>query len=382
MPRAFIIGGGPAGSACGIELAKKGIETIVFEAGSMHRDKTCGDGLIPDAQKALSYLGLLEKVQQNSFNVKNAVIYAKYGERIEINLPILVLPRKNLDQILRNEVEANNGKVYYDCRISDIKVDENCVVVKDFTGKEYEGDVAVLATGASKLLAKKLNFTFTQPTGIAIRGYALNTKNIGECYFWMMKSIAPAYAWAFPCPDNLLNVGLGFYLDDITNNRRCIDDMLYQFVEQEGKEVLGNVKFIEKPKSWPFCCGLRKEKNYCDRIVLVGENVDCTYDLTGEGIGKALQSGIAAAKAIAKSSNEYKASELAVYQEEFEKETMAFYEGYAYATSILKKPFVNYFFIKILRHSNKAREQFASIIREEMSAKDLFSVNGIAKLLF
>jgi flavin-dependent dehydrogenase len=61
--RILIIGGGPSGVACGIELARNGVETVLFEAGPPDRDKTCGDALVPTANlrsRILDYCKLLQ----------------------------------------------------------------------------------------------------------------------------------------------------------------------------------------------------------------------------------------------------------------------------------------------------------------------------------
>ena len=40
-----IIGGGPAGSAAAITLAKSGQSVAIFDKSEFPRDKCCGDGL-------------------------------------------------------------------------------------------------------------------------------------------------------------------------------------------------------------------------------------------------------------------------------------------------------------------------------------------------
>ncbi len=52
----------PAGSACAQALAGAGLDVLLVDQHAFPRDKTCGDWLIPDAQRALSRLGLLDAV--------------------------------------------------------------------------------------------------------------------------------------------------------------------------------------------------------------------------------------------------------------------------------------------------------------------------------
>ncbi|MDM0036016.1 FAD-dependent monooxygenase [Variovorax sp. J22P271] len=58
----LVIGAGPAGSACAQVLPAAGLDVLLVDQQAFPRDKTCGDGLIPDAQRALARLGLLDAV--------------------------------------------------------------------------------------------------------------------------------------------------------------------------------------------------------------------------------------------------------------------------------------------------------------------------------
>lgn len=55
---ALIVGGGPAGLAAAIALRQKGLDVLVAEALRPPIDKACGEGLMPDARKNLSALGI------------------------------------------------------------------------------------------------------------------------------------------------------------------------------------------------------------------------------------------------------------------------------------------------------------------------------------
>jgi menaquinone-9 beta-reductase len=55
---ALIVGGGPAGLAAAIALRQKGLDVLVADALHPPIDKACGEGLMPDARKDLSALGI------------------------------------------------------------------------------------------------------------------------------------------------------------------------------------------------------------------------------------------------------------------------------------------------------------------------------------
>jgi flavin-dependent dehydrogenase len=58
MPRALIIGGGPAGTAAAITLARAGRAVTLIERNADPTDKVCGDFLSVDAMAQAEALGI------------------------------------------------------------------------------------------------------------------------------------------------------------------------------------------------------------------------------------------------------------------------------------------------------------------------------------
>ncbi|HSH61158.1 MAG TPA: FAD-dependent oxidoreductase, partial [Acidimicrobiales bacterium] len=53
-----VVGGGPAGAAAAITLARDGRDVLLVDKARFPRDKCCGDGLTASALRHLDSLGL------------------------------------------------------------------------------------------------------------------------------------------------------------------------------------------------------------------------------------------------------------------------------------------------------------------------------------
>ena len=102
----LVVGGGPAGLAAAIAARRKGFSVVLIDAGVPPIDKACGEGLMPDALRALADLGV---------EIPAGAGYVFYGIRflggdvsLEAEFPAgygLALRRTALHQILVNAAE-------------------------------------------------------------------------------------------------------------------------------------------------------------------------------------------------------------------------------------------------------------------------------------
>jgi menaquinone-9 beta-reductase len=81
----FIVGGGPAGLAAAIALRRHGADVLVADAVRPPIDKACGEGLLPDARRALQQLGVeLDPRQGAEFA---GVLFAGPSARVAAEFP-------------------------------------------------------------------------------------------------------------------------------------------------------------------------------------------------------------------------------------------------------------------------------------------------------
>ncbi|RKX21960.1 MAG: hypothetical protein DRP35_03120 [Candidatus Zixiibacteriota bacterium] len=373
-PKVLIVGGGPAGSACGITTAKAGLETIVFEKGGPDRDKVCGDGILPKAQKYLDSLNLYGEIKEKGIEVQKIVTHLGNSKPIVAELPVINLQRSVLDKLMRDKVRSSGGKLLYNSNINSIKISSEGVLIEDSNQNSYKGDVLVLSTGARINLARKLGFSFSKENiGVAIRGYMSNNLRIDHNLIYFSKDM-DSFGWILPCPGNVLNVGLGSQ-----GPKNLLKGLFETFIQSTVKEILGNSKFISKPKGYPLRIGLRKGDYVLDRVLITGENIDCDWDLLGAGIGNAIETGIVAGDVIIKSKFPYSKEQLSTYENVIKKRMGKTHKGFSSARNFLKSSLGRYLFIKLSTSSIGARKSLAKIMGGDLQPDNLFSLRGLLK---
>ncbi|MEC8985821.1 MAG: FAD-dependent oxidoreductase, partial [Actinomycetota bacterium] len=83
----LIVGGGPAGCAAAIELARGQRDVMLIDKSEFPRDKCCGDGLTTDALRILEDMGMCSSKVSNWNNIMNVVIHSPNGNIFELPLP-------------------------------------------------------------------------------------------------------------------------------------------------------------------------------------------------------------------------------------------------------------------------------------------------------
>ena len=218
----LVVGAGPAGSACAQWLARQGREVVPVDQHDFPRDKVCGDGLIPDAHHALDRLGVLGEVMAAAQGALHVGCVGPRGGRIDVPGRLAVLPRKQLDDIIKRAAERAGARFFAPWRFEAPLLDgegDNAPVLgarlKSATLglHEIRARWLVLATGAvPKALMAAGMCTRHTPSGVALRGYVHHPGLVGKIraleVVWH-KELRKGYGWIFPCPDGVFNIGVG-----------------------------------------------------------------------------------------------------------------------------------------------------------------------------
>ena len=118
------------------------------------------------------------------------------------------------------------------------------------------------------------------------------------------RALTPGYGWIFPCRDGVFNIGVGIADSHIerrdgklakreVNLRQVMDD--FKRVYAPARELMEGGTLLGPMKGAPLRCTLEGARFTRPGLLVTGEAAGSTYAFTGEGIGKALETGIHAA---------------------------------------------------------------------------------------
>ena len=324
----LVVGAGPAGSAAAQFLARAGRSVVLVDAHAFPRDKVCGDGLIPDAHRALARLGVLDAVMAEARSSTTLGCIAPRGGRIDVPGHLAVLPRKRLDEILCHAAVAAGARMHAPVRfVAPLREGDaesgdaargrviGARLQQGDTVREVRAPWLVLATGAQPqaLIASGMCERRT-PSGIALRGYIRNAamrERITALEVVWHKRLSPGYGWIFPCGDDVFNIGVGVAQShrESGNGKHAMQDVNLRDQFAAFKEVNAHANDLVAGGTWlgeagqalkgaPLRCSLEGARLESPGLLVTGEAAGSTYAFTGEGIGKAMETGLHAAEAI------------------------------------------------------------------------------------
>lgn len=293
------VGGGLAGAAFALELARNGVAVVLLESTRAPHHKVCGEFLSTEAQALLSYLGLdlaaMGAMQVSIFRLANG------RDCAEAPLPFrgAGLSRFCLDQALLEAAESQGANVERGVQVTQIDASDETVTVR--TGSQvFTGRAAALATGkhnlrqypraASDMVGFKLQLRVT-PDSLGrledvVQLVTFNGGYIGAC---IVEDRLVTLCWVLHRA-LLQRIGTSW------------PEQAKYFAQQS--EILAALLHDAKPQ-WdkpvavagiPY--GYLRRNPIASNVFPLGDQLAVIPSFTGDGMSIALYSGIAAAQAV------------------------------------------------------------------------------------
>ena len=304
-----MVGGGPAGAAAAITLARAGTSVLLVDKARFPRDKCCGDGLTADALRQLEGLGLRPEAVPDWQRVDEVYVRSPVGRTVRFPLPddgqyAVVAPRAQLDAALLDVARAAGVKVADGHGLAGARAVAGGIELDVDGLGTLVASYAIGADGAWSPLRHALGAN--QPGYLgewhAFRQYFAGVgPRASGLWIWFEPDLLPGYAWSFPLPGGRANVGFGIQRDagiPVREMKYMWPDLL---ARPAIREVLGDSAHPEGAhKAWPIPARVDRVPLSAagGRALFVGDAACATDPMTGEGIAQALLTGRLAARAV------------------------------------------------------------------------------------
>lgn len=384
-----IIGAGPAGCAAARTLTKAELSVGLFDKAIFPRDKTCGDALIPDAFHALEKLDLIERVAGISYPTHGMRLFSSNGSEVLVRAHSACMPRLKLDELLLNSaIEAGAKFLPGHDFAGMLDEDERIYRVGFNNGGEIVSARArwvLLATGAHPAPIERAGLLLrAECGGFAVRQYVRNerlAKDFNELVFAFDTTVKGGYGWIFPGPDAVFNIGIGFFGFAHKNNnpRRHYEQFIAKL--PLAQELMRDGEIVSPLKGAPLRTGLSGTRFANGGLLGIGECVGSTFPLTGEGIGKAMETGILAAEAIITKHYLSRAAVAQAYTRSMDALQPKF-EVYRKAEFLFNWPYLTNKLVKHMRINEHTRSKMEALINETSDPTFLSTLSGWGRILF
>jgi geranylgeranyl reductase family protein len=310
-----VVGAGPAGSACAALLAERRREVSLIDQHAFPRDKSCGDGLTPQAVKILNQLGLATFLEKTQVIEGGRVFLDHRREKVmrySAGSQGRCVPRAFLDQALLNAALERGARLVQGRAIGlgreERRGSSTVVLADQGESRTVTARTVVASDGATSAIRRTsgLGTPGYQVRAWAIRGYYA-TERILEPFFdvylplEVRGSTLLGYGWVFPVGEYVANIGVGFLrprgVRHMAGLRAALDAFLGELRARASRR-LGDLESLGRATGAPL--GHNFKAASCSRrgLLIVGDAAGTTDPLTGEGIAGALRSGVLAAQHI------------------------------------------------------------------------------------
>lgn len=301
-----VAGAGPAGAQCARDVAARGYDVVVLETEDEDEfpstsNKSTG-GTFPDT---LAAFGVPDEVVQN---FTDSVVLESPNSHYVQEHPGAVLDFGDFKQWLVDDGRDEGAEYRFGARVSEPITENGRAVGVRYNGdEEVYADIVVDATGPSAALAEPLGVVELRRDRQAIgveyemEGVSLNPDGYADLRGAMMlrldHDVAPGgYSWIFHTGEDTAKVGVCYIQNEVHERRsdgETIDGYLDRWMETDPR--FEDATRIEGAHHRGSAHVQQPETMSTAGFMAVGDTVPSVDPVWGEGIGKCMRSGRAAA---------------------------------------------------------------------------------------
>jgi flavin-dependent dehydrogenase len=278
--RMAVIGGGPAGALAAAELARGGLEVILFDE-KLAWEKPCGGGV---TDKALAQWPFLRDARVERNWIGDCELIAPSGRRVRFALErqIAIFSRLALNGLLLDRARDAGSKLLRE-RVLQIDGDSGRWVIRTARGS-YPADYVVLAAGARNSLRARFTSALGPENFMVAAGYYIP----GNHHTVLIKFLKElhGYIWIFPRADHFSAGICGRMQGKSTAElRRILEASLPEFgLSLDGASFYAHIIPSLTPDT------LRNSPFAGEGWAMIGDAAGFVDAITGEGLYYALRS--------------------------------------------------------------------------------------------
>ena len=381
-----VVGAGPAGSTAALHLARAGRSVLLLDKASFPREKVCGDGLIADALAALRRADLYDAVREAGHTVTRARVVSPSRVELEVPGECVTLRRERLDAILADGAQRA-GACFARGSVRSLEPREGLVRLDlaEPPKASLTARAVLLATGADLGLLKPLGLVEREaPDALAMRHYVRSDLLLEELVFSFDRSVLPGYAWIFPMGGGEFNVGCGVFRSSRGAETVNLKETLEAFVRSFplAGELMASGEPLSPLRGARLRCGLSGTKAAAlPGVLLAGEAAGTTFPFSGEGIGKAMETGELAARALHEALGDGDPSSAGPRYQALLDGLRPKYRAYEAAERWMGRAWLADLVFRRARSSPYLQRSLAGLANETVDPRDVFSPKGLLRSL-
>jgi geranylgeranyl reductase family protein len=318
---AIVVGGGPAGSAAAITLARGGLKTALLDKAAFPRHKLCGGLISLRCRKALIEVFGAECQPPVEAQAHGAKVF--FRERLLNQVldykALSFSSRIDFDHYLLGLARMQGVQVFEGASVQSLGTDRQSVVTRD--GRRFDAPFIIGADGASSHVRKELQSVSIDKQGFAVglemevpREMLSRRIDAPEIYLGLVRW---GYAWIFP-KARCLTIGVG----GLSSKN---GDMRATF-EAFARMTMGHVPDLPLLRH-PIPFGNYLAHPGDGSVLLAGDAAGLVEPITGEGIAFAILSGRDAAQAVLEARAAGASDALPFYEQRYRRIAALFDDG-------------------------------------------------------
>ena len=287
----IVVGGGPAGSACAWRLMRHGVECLVLDRVSFPRLKLCAGWVTP---KVLRDLAIEPGEYPHSFLTFDALRLNIKGFGFSLRTMQYSIRRVEFDAWLLRR----SGAEVATHRVRQIREEAGWYVLDDAFRSRHLVGAGGTSCPVYRTLFRDLAPRIDGRQAAVLEEEFAHDWRDGTCRLWFFEHGLPGYSWYVPKAGGHLNVGVGAIARDLKAKGDAIGPHWQRLRAKLARRGLVADRIWDEGG---YTYYLRGKRDIVRRgnASLAGDAAGLATTDLAEGIGPAVQSGLAVADAIA-----------------------------------------------------------------------------------